>query len=89
MTDAASQPANRPPLTFTTKPYKGNKPNKRADYLRRLSETQQLENYLNSLRREKPQVKTVFDIATDTGMHTETVRRILLENGHGWNGITF
>ncbi len=77
------------PLRFHTKPYRGAKDALRREYAARIAATQKVENHLNSIMRDDPQIATVFEIAEAIHIPEETVRKILMENGHGYNGITF
>lgn len=79
----------RPPVRFHTKQYTGRNAKLKSDYMSRLEATRIVEEYLNSIMTDVPQVKTVFDIAQSTSLGEETVREVLLENGYGYNGITF
>jgi len=81
--------SNRRRLSFHTKPYKGKKANLQQEYLRRIEETNKVEQYLNSIQTDEKQIKTVYEIAEATRLGEETVRNILMENGHGYHGITF
>ena len=76
-------------LNFHTKRYTGKKANLQQQYMRRIQDTNTVEQYLNSIQTDQPQIKTVFEIAQATGLGEENVRKILMENGHGYNGITF
>lgn len=79
----------KPPLFFSTKSYSGKKENLKREYHQRLKNTNAVVSYLNSLRQDQPQVKSVYEIAEATGLSKEVVHAVLSENGHGANGITF
>lgn len=81
--------SNRQMLSLHTKPYKGKNNNLTREYLRRMDDTNKIEQYLNSIQTHEKQTKSVHEIAEPTRLGEECVRNILLKNGHGYHGITF
>ena len=80
------------PIVITVKRYTGRDTRKQAKWQQERSIATKIESYLNTALSSLPKDAThqfdYCDIAYDTGIAKEAIKRILFANGGGSNGIT-
>ncbi len=76
-------------ISINVRPYDGKDQRKRAEYLRRVSLVQRIEQYLaEHMKQRTSAIVTYGAIAEPLGCDKATVRDLLLTAGGGENGIT-
>jgi hypothetical protein len=76
-------------ISIHVRPYRGRDPRKRAEYTRRVSLVQRIEQHLQEhMQQRTSAIVTYGAIAEALGCNKKTVRDLLLTAGGGENGIT-
>jgi DNA-binding GntR family transcriptional regulator len=76
-------------ISIHVRPYGGKDPKKQAEYLRRVSLAQRIEQFLTEHMKNRTSAIVTYGAITEAlGCSRDTVRELLQPSGGGENGIT-